>query len=378
AGGGLLDFDDVIKSPIHSLGSGPAMAPVAGRHYALDETIYENAIVADAGGTSYDVSLVRKGRIPWTRETWLGEEFAGHITGFPSIDVRSIGAGGGSIAWVDSGGLLHVGPESAGADPGPACYGRGASRPTVTDASLVLGYLNPLNFLGGRMRLEPRAAEVALDVHVARPLGLDVVGSAAAVMQVVTENMAQAVEEVSVRQGIAPATAVLVAGGGSSGFNCTAIARRLGCPLVVLPEIAAGLSAAGGLLADLTSEVRETFPVSTASFDFDAVNSVLARLTERCEDFLAGPAAGSLSLSVEYFAEAKYPDQVWELEVHLRHRQFSTGEDVESLRTDFHAAHRESFAVADVDAPVEVITWGARARGQIRQRGDAANPATNG
>jgi len=125
AGGGLLDFRDVIVSPIHSLGSGPAMAPVAGRHYATAESSYANAIVADAGGTSYDVSLVRKGRIPWTRETWLGEEFAGHITGFPSIDVRSIGAGGGSIAWVDSGGLLHVGPESAGADPGPACYGRG-------------------------------------------------------------------------------------------------------------------------------------------------------------------------------------------------------------------------------------------------------------
>ena len=377
AGGGLLDFRDAIASPIHSLGSGPAMAPVAGRHFASAESKFENAIVADAGGTSFDVSLVRRGRIPWTRETWLGEEFAGHITGFPSIDVRSIGAGGGSVAWVDAGGLLHVGPESAGADPGPACYGRGASRPTVTDACLVLGYLNPANFLGGRMKLDPHAAQKALHEHVAAPLGMDVVNSAAAVMEVVTENMAQAVEEVSVRQGIAPATAVLVAGGGSSGFNCAAIARRLGTPLVVLPEIAAGLSAAGGLLADLASEVRETYPVSTAAFDLGGVNRVLARLRARCEDFLAGPAAGSLSSSVEYFAEAKYPDQVWELEVALRGGGFSTAEDVEALRSDFHAAHRESFAVADLGAPVEVITWGARARGRIREYSRGTAPEAN-
>jgi len=367
AGGGLLDFRDVIASPIHSLGSGPAMGPVAGRHYAGAETNFDNAIVADAGGTSYDVSLVRKGRIPWTRETWLGEEFAGHITGFPSIDVRSIGAGGGSIASVDSGGLVHVGPDSAGADPGPACYGRGGSHPTVTDACLVLGYLNPSNFLGGRMELQPRAAEAALEAHVAKPLGLDVVASAAAIMQVVTENMAQAVEEVSVRQGIAPSTAALIAGGGSAGFNCAAIARRLGCPLVVLPEIAPGLSAAGGLLADLTSEARETYPVSTASFDYDGVNDVLRRLRARCDDFLAGPAAGSLSSSVEYFVEAKYPDQVWELEVPLQRGHFAAAEDVDSLRVDFHNTHRDSFAVADLEAPVEVITWGARARGRIRQ-----------
>src|SRR5204863_5387190 len=124
---------------IHSLNSGPAMAPVAGRHYAQMDADSALAIVADTGGTSYDVSLVRRGRVPWTRETWLGRPYFGHMTGFPSVDVRSVGAGGGSIASVDEGGLLHVGPESAGSVPGPVCYGRGGSRPTVTDAALVLG-----------------------------------------------------------------------------------------------------------------------------------------------------------------------------------------------------------------------------------------------
>jgi N-methylhydantoinase A len=382
AGGGLLDFDDVVRSPIHSLGSGPAMAPVAGRHYALEEASYENAIVADAGGTSYDVSLVRKGRIPWTRETWLGEEFAGHITGFPSIDVRSIGAGGGSIAWVDEGGLLHVGPASAGAEPGPACYGRGSSLPTVTDACLVLGYLNPDNFLGGRMHLDAEAAKLAIETRVGRPLGLDAARGAAAILEVVTENMAQAVEEVSVRLGVSPADAVLVAGGGSSGFNCVAIARRLGCGLVLMPRVAAGLSAAGGLLADLTLEVRETLPTTTASFDFASVNAVLDRLGVRCNTFLQGPAAASVATAVEYFAEARYPDQVWELEVPLQTTAFRSTEDVELLRSDFHRSHRESFAVADVASPVEVITWGARARGILARTGIAgdaglSSPATN-
>ncbi len=123
--GGVLDAAAVAEAPIHSLGSGPAMAPVAGRFFAERDGGAETAVVADTGGTSYDVSLVRRGRIPWTRETWLGEPFFGHMTGFPSVDVKSIGAGGGSIAWVDEGGLLHVGPESAGSEPGPVCYGRG-------------------------------------------------------------------------------------------------------------------------------------------------------------------------------------------------------------------------------------------------------------
>jgi len=378
--GGLLDFDDVIRTPIHSLGSGPAMAPVAGRHHARGETSLENAIVADAGGTSYDVSLVRKGTIPWTRETWLGEEFAGHITGFPSIDVRSIGAGGGSIAWVDAGGLLHVGPESAGSDPGPACYGRGGTRPTVTDACLVLGYLDPGFFLGGRIELDVSAADAALRREIGDPLGMDAMHAAAAVLEVVTENMVQAVEEVSVRQGVDPATAAFVAGGGSSGFNCAAIARRLRCPVVVLPEVAAGLSAAGGLLADLTSEARETLPASTINFDFQGVNGALERLAGRARHFLEGPAASSVSSAVEFFAEARYPDQVWELEVPVHADRFAGPADVERLRSDFHTAHRDSFAVADDRSAVEIVTWGVRARGRIRKvaEGNGSEPAMAG
>lgn len=371
--GGVLDVDDVVQAPIHSLRSGPAMAPVAGRYYAQVEASCDSAIVADAGGTTYDVSLVRRGRIPWTREGWIGDESTGHITGFPSIDVKSIGAGGGSIAWVDAGGLLRVGPESAGSDPGPACYARGSERPTVTDASLLLGYLDAERFLGGRMVLDRDAAERALARHVARPLDVDSLAGAAAVLEVMTEQMVHAIEEITVRQGIAPAEAVLVAGGGASGFNCVALARRLGCPAVLVPDVAAGLSAAGGLLSDVIWEARRTFPTSTADFDHPGVNRVLGELAEQCARFIRANGRGAVESWVNFSAEARYPDQVWELEVPLRGAAFVSSEDVEVLRGDFHSLHRETFAVADEESLVEIVTWGARASCRLWQP-----PRTNG
>ena len=130
------------------------MAPIAGRYFAKIDSKSNTAIIADTGGTTYDVSLVRNGEIPMTPETWLGEKYQGNILGFSSVDVKSIGAGGGSIAWVDEGGLLHVGPKSAGANPGPACYGKGGIFPTVTDACLILGYIDADYFLGGKMKLD--------------------------------------------------------------------------------------------------------------------------------------------------------------------------------------------------------------------------------
>ena len=156
--GGAMDAADMAHAPIHSINSGPAMAPIAGRAYAEADTGADTAIIADTGGTTFDVSLVRGGRIPWTRETWIGQPYRGHMTGFPAVDVKSIGAGGGSIAWVDEGGLLHVGPKSAGAVPGPVCYGAGGTEPTVTDASVILGWIDPAYFLGGTMALETEAA----------------------------------------------------------------------------------------------------------------------------------------------------------------------------------------------------------------------------
>jgi N-methylhydantoinase A len=372
--GGVLDAPEVAATPIHAIGSGPAAAPVAGRHFALLDAGAETAIVTDAGGTTYDVSLIRRGQIPWTRETVVGHPVYGWMTGFPSVDVRSIGAGGGSIAWVDEGGMLHVGPESAGADPGPACYGRGGLRPTVTDACVVLGYIDPDYFLGGEMRLDVGLAEEALAGDVASPLGLPVAEAASAVLDLAIERMVRAIEEITLVQGIDPREAVTIGGGGGAGLYAVGIARRLGSPRVVIPEVSAALSATGALLSDLRRDFVVTEVTSTSAFDRERANAALARLAERCRAFVAGPGAEAVSSQVRYSAEARYPHQVWEIEVQLppggedgAPPRFEGPEDVEALRQAFHRSHEQLFAVSDPASPVEVVAWRAHVSCRLRE-----------
>ena len=357
--GGVMDGADVARAPIHLINSGPSMAPVSGRHFAITDEGNASAIIADTGGTTYDVSLVRRGRIPWTRETWIGQPYRGHMTGFPSVDVRSIGAGGGSIAWTDDGGMLHVGPKSAGAVPGPVCYGQGGSQPTVTDASLVLGYVDPDFFLGGTMKLDARAAEQAIARDVAAPLGLTVDEAAAAIIAVATENMVQAILDITVNQGIDPREAVLVGGGGAAGLNSVLIGRRLETPRLLIPEVGAALSAAGALMSDLTAQFHATMFTRSASFDYASVNAVLEGLEKQARAFIDGPGQGSRSQTITFWSEARYPEQVWELEVKLPCTRFAGPDDVAALVEAFHAMHEEVFAIHDSASGIEIVGWSA-------------------
>jgi N-methylhydantoinase A len=365
--GGVLDAREVAQTPIHSIGSGPAAAPVAGRFFAELDAASDMAIVTDAGGTTYDVSLIRRGQIPWTRETMVGDSAYGHKTGFPSVDVRSIGAGGGSIAWVDEGGLLHVGPKSAGAVPGPASYGRGGTEPTVTDACVVLGYIDPEYFLGGEMKLDSERAAEALERVVAGPLGLELHEAASAVLDLAVERMVRAIEEITLNQGIDPTQAVVVGGGGGAGLYSVGIARRLGSATIVIPEVAAALSATGALLSDLRADYALTEVTSTADFDFDRVARVLQKLQGLCREFSEGPGKGAIRSNVHLSVEGRYPHQVWEIEVPLRVEGFESVEQVEALRQDFHDVHEELFAIRDVESPVELVTWRARVSCTLRE-----------
>ena len=364
--GGVLDAASVAQTPIHSIGSGPAAAPVAGRFFAKLDGKTDTAIVTDAGGTTYDVSLIRRGQIPRTRESKVGDSAYGHVTGFPSVDVRSIGAGGGSIAWVDEGGLLHVGPQSAGAVPGPAAYGRGGTEPTVTDACVVLGYIDPEYFLGGKMRLEAERAAESIERVIARPLGLPLHEAAAAVLDVAVERMVRAIEEITLNQGIDPRDAVMIGGGGGAGLYAVGIARRLRSPLVVVPQVAAALSATGALLSDLQTDFAVTDVMSTASFDHERANRALRRLGDQCRNFIATSGHGAIGSSVRFFVEARYPHQVWEVEVALREDEFASDEQVEGFREDFHVVHEELFGISDPDSPVEIVTWRAHVSCSLR------------
>ena len=367
--GGVLDIEDVAEAPIHCINSGPSMAPIAGRAFAREDADSDVVIVADAGGTTYDVTLVRDGRIPWTRETWIGPRYVGHMTGFPSIDVKSVGAGGGSIAWVDSGGLLHVGPQSAGSVPGPACYGRGGTDPTVTDAALVLGYLDPDLFSGGSMRLDAAAAVAAVRRGVGAPLEMGDVVAADAVMQLTTEQMVRAIEEITLQQGIDAAGAVLVGGGGAAGLNAVWVARRLGCRRLIIPEVGAALAAAGALISDLMAAYAVTVSTASDMFAMEKVNTALAKLHAMCQAFIERAGVLESEPSIEMFAEAHYPQQVWDLEVLLRVTQFADDSDVRDFVADFHSVHEQVLGISDRDAPVEMITWGARVQCPLRGSG---------
>ena len=356
---GVIDAREAAEAPIKVVNSGPSMAPVAGRYFgALDENA-STIIVADTGGTTYDVSLVRKGVIPVTRDTWIGPSYSGVMVGFPWVDVRSVGAGGGSIASVDAGRLLHVGPQSAGAVPGPVCYGRGGTQVTVSDASLVLGHLDPAFFLGGQMPLDRAAAESAIARQVAEPLGLDVTRAAAAILAVATENMAQAIVDITVNQGIDPRDAVLIGGGGAAGLNSVQIARRLGCRRLVIPVVGAALSAAGALMSDLRADFHQACLVHTGHFDRAAVNAVLRALRQRCEEFAAAAESDRSAVSVHFTAEARYASQVWEIEAPVHCDAFENDSDVARLVEDFHGAHADLFTFADRASAIEIVGWTA-------------------
>ena len=365
--GGMIDAEELATQPIHAINSGPSMAPIAGRHYAQKEVSEPNAIIADTGGTTYDVSLVHRGRIPRTRETWIGQQFRGHMTGFPSIDIKSVGAGGGSIACVDQGGILRVGPQSAGAVPGPVCYNIGGTEPTLTDAALVLGYLDAEFFLGGSMKLDLESAKSVIKNKVADPLGLGIPEAAVAIVSVVTENMVQAISEITVNQGIDPADAVLIGGGGAAGLNSIWTARRLRCPSVLIPETGAGLSAYGAMISDLSREYRTMFFTTSANWDEDGVNKVLGQLRNRCQAFVDGPGAGAIESSIEFSVEARYAGQVWEIEVPLATTNFEDPADLSRLIKDFHATHQEIFAINDPDSIVEMVGWTSSVSCRLRK-----------
>ncbi|WP_245576847.1 hydantoinase/oxoprolinase family protein [Kaistia adipata] len=362
--GGVMDAIDVARAPVHLINSGPSMAPVGAKAYNPGGGA-GTLIVGDTGGTTFDVSLVRNGRIPRTRETWLGKPLSSHMTGMPSVDTKSIGAGGGSIAWVDAGGLLHVGPISAGAVPGPAAYGRGGTRPTVTDAAIALGHIDPAHFLGGRMQLDRAAAEAAIRREVADPLGQTVEIAAAAILELATEHMVQAILDITVNQGIDPTEAAFVAGGGAAGLNCVAIGRRLGCETVFVPETGAALAASGALISDLAAHHQAMFHATSADFDIDGVNAILDELEARCRAFQEKTGPDAEFVGIDWTTEARYPDQAWEIEVPLRRSRFGSDQDVEELVSDFHRTHEEIFAISDPGSPIETIGWNATIRCRI-------------
>jgi N-methylhydantoinase A len=365
--GGSWPTARMSDRPIYSVGSGPSMAPIAalnvGRTTLADPA--PNVLVADTGGTTFDVGLISDGTIHYSADTWLGAKWTGHITGTKSVDVRSIGSGGGSIISVDPAGLVAVGPESAGADPGPAAYGRGGTRPTVTDAALILGYFDPVGFIGGELRLDVEAARAALAPIAAR-IGATVEQAARGALIIATQNVVSAVREMTVSQGIDPRDLALVAGGGASGVNVIQIARELSIRTVVLPRTAGALSAAGALNADLISDFTVSAFASSRDFDFESVASALRSLEAQAQDFIAEVSSlNPIGIHRTFTVDARYPGQVWELETPLPEGGVISDADVEALRQEFHRQHQRVFQVHDPEQSIETLVWKLRVTAEL-------------
>ena len=287
--GGLAGTSVARKRPVRLFLSGPAAGVIGGAIVGRSSG-YRDLITIDVGGTSSDIALVEGGE-PVIRAQ-------GSIAGFPvrvpMVDVNAIGAGGGSIAWLDGAGGLRVGPHSAGSEPGPACYGRGGEEATVTDASVVLGWLDPAYFAGGAVSLDPSLAHAAIERRIARPLGLSVEDAALGIHRVVNAQMVEGIRLVSIRRGLDPRRFTLVALGGAGPIHATALAAELGIANVLIPRHPGVLSAAGLLAAPIEHEVAIAFPRPLAGLEFADVRDVLDELDRSCARLMAEEKIGGM------------------------------------------------------------------------------------
>ena len=355
--GGVMGLEPATRFGVRSVLSGPAAGPVAGLWYAGLHGI-SNAITTDMGGTSFDVSLADGGEVEVTKET----EISGHRIALPMVAVHTIGAGGGSIVTVDGRGLLRVGPQSAGSTPGPVCYGRGGDRPTVTDADLLIGYLDTERFWGGRLRLDEDAAREAFRRHVAEPLGVDVVRAAYGAYQVVNANMVDAIREVSVRRGHDPRRFVLVAAGGAGPIHACAIARELDIGLVLVPREASVMCAAGQLLSDLRHDFVRSCVMSLDRFDRDRVEGYFQDLRRAATDALLAEGVPRHHIAVNSAADVRYVGQFSEVEVPVPETAM-TEAAVAALAREFHRIHESLNGYSMPDAAAEIVNLRAVGRG---------------
>lgn len=344
--GGLVSFSGASKVAGRLVLSGPAGGAVAaaalGEHHG-----YDSVISFDMGGTSTDVCRITGGALA----VGSGHEVAGRVNRVPAVPIRTIGAGGGSIAWLDPGGALRVGPQSAGASPGPACYGRGGRQPTVTDAHLVAGNLPQDLALGGTVTLEPQAAEAVIG-GLAQAAGLSLVDAAAGVLEVVDSNMEHALRSVSVEEGADPRESVLVAFGGAGGLHASRLARRLGITKVLIPPLSGVFSALGLLLASPRADTARTVMMEEDDSRLEAAIAELSIDAGRRFRDLYGSEAETITAA----ADVRYRGQSHELEV--------TTEPVwRIVRERFESLHYQRFGFVRPDEPIEVVNLRATAEG---------------
>ncbi|WP_201447189.1 hydantoinase/oxoprolinase family protein [Conexibacter woesei] len=346
--GGVMDVGYSAEHGVDAVLSGPAGGVVAAVELG-ERSGYRNVITADMGGTSYDVCLIHEGKPEVGVDNWISR----YRVAVPLVDIHTIGSGGGSIAWVDEAGALRVGPESAGAQPGPACYGRGGTRPTVTDANLLLGFMDPQRFMGGKMALDRAAAEAAFEEHVAEPLGISVTEAAVGVFRIANSDMSNALRYVSVKRGRDPRNYALMAFGGAGAVHAGVQATDLGIKTVLVPRNASVLSAYGGMVADFKVSRVQSYVRSMEAIDPDELTDLFLKVQEDAEEML--PPAETTRL--ERYLDIRYEGQVHEVIVPLQTRTRKiSAVTLSRAIADFHELHEQLYAHKRPSEPVQVVS----------------------
>ncbi len=359
--GGVMPGGYVAQKAVGVMGSGPA-GGVMGATAVAAAAGTRDFLSVDMGGTSYDVCLVRDGA-PEVKAGWNWHHR--YLVGLPMVDVETVGAGGGSIARVESG-ALKVGPQSAGAEPGPVCYGRGGSEPTVTDANVVLGYLNPDRFCDGTMRLDAEGAQAAIGARVARPLGLSVVEAADGIVRLVNANMANAIRKATARRGVDPRGLTLVVFGGNGPVHAGMQAAELGIGRILVPKLSPAFSALGLLLTDHVVDEMRSYVTATSQVDLERVNRVFAEMEESARAALSG-GARRRPLRFERLAALCYPGQTFDMAVPLAARSGPvTARALAATVERFHRLHEELHTYASRDQ--EPILRGLRVKAVAVER----------
>jgi N-methylhydantoinase A len=347
--GGVMTPEVATARPVAMMESGPVGGIIASARVG-EKLGFANVISFDMGGTTAKTSLVRDGEPTLAPGYYVGGYASGHPVMLPMIDVVEVGAGGGSIAWTDDVGALKVGPQSAGADPGPICYRGGGTEPTITDANVVLGRLDPKNFLGGQMVLDGDGARAGIEQKIAKPLGMDTVAAAQAIVEIAISKMSLAVREVSVEKGYDPRDFVLIASGGAGPLHVCAIARELHIPKVIVPLFPSHFSALGMLLADERHDFIRTVYTDLANLDFKALNTVHDEMAAEAKKSLRHASKAEWQIALDL----RYVGQEFTLSVPVSHDVIKKG-DRQKIRTAFDALYEHRYAHKSPDEPVEMV-----------------------
>jgi N-methylhydantoinase A len=361
--GGVVSPEVAVRMPAVTLLSGPAGGPVAGIYYT-GAMGFSDCITVDMGGTSFDASLIRD-RSPLV--TTEGEIERLRLA-LPMLDIVTIGAGGGSIGWIDEGGLLRMGPQSAGANPGPACYDRGGERPTCTDADLLLGYLNRDFFAGGKIKLDENRARRAIREHIAARISLDEVEAAAGMNRVINVNMAGGVREVSVKRGEDPRDFPMVVAGGAGPVHACMIARELEIPVLIVPRESSIFCAAGMLMSDLKHDFVRTCSTRLDSLAGDTLNDLFMDMAGEARTLLDSENIPPGRIEYHYYLDLRYVKQYHEVSVEVSFDDIRS-KNIEAIENAFHPEHNRlyGYSLEKIGTPVELINTRLTARGRTEK-----------